>query len=276
MKKVIYIYWAQKFINAPYIVKQCLLSWRLKNPTWKIIELDDENLCEYINIEKEIPNIKNKEITKTSYSDIIRIFLLAKYGGCWCDATLFCHQSLDIWLHEYISTGFFGFRLGNTEPTNSKVACKLCNDAHFHERMLSSWFLYSEENNYIVKQWKKMTIRYWNKHNKKHKNGYFWFHFLFTELYNSDKEFKKMFDSTSKCKHKTRDIFLLMKNKRDYKNRNEQLTIKLSNEIKNHIDNNDPKSKTPMYKITYKFDEEKYNQNCNLAYLLNTNKLKKR
>jgi hypothetical protein len=74
MKKVIYIYWAQQFINAPTIVNKCLLSWKLKNPTWKIIELDDHNLSEYINIEEEIPNIQKKNITKTSYSDIIRFF----------------------------------------------------------------------------------------------------------------------------------------------------------------------------------------------------------
>ena len=109
MVKIIFIYWAQKFINAPTVVKKCLLSWKLKNPTWKIIELDDDNLNEYINIEEEIPNIQKKNITRTSYSDIIRIFLLAKYGGCWCDATTFCNQSLDNWLNKNTSTSFFGF-----------------------------------------------------------------------------------------------------------------------------------------------------------------------
>ena len=139
LEKVIFIYWAQKFINSPTIVKKCLLSWKLKNPTWEIIELNDDNLSEYINIEEEIPNIQKKNITKTSYSDIIRIFLLAKYGGCWCDATLFCNQSLDIWLNKNTSTGFFGFDKPGTD------------------RLLSSWFLYSEENNYIIQKWKEKT-----------------------------------------------------------------------------------------------------------------------
>ena len=39
-----FIYWAQKFVNAPDIVKKCLLSWKLKNPTWTIVELDDDNI----------------------------------------------------------------------------------------------------------------------------------------------------------------------------------------------------------------------------------------
>ena len=166
MIKIIFIYWAQKFIKAPTVIKKCLLSWKLKNPTWKIIELDDDNLSEYINIEEEISDIENKNITKTAYSDIIRIFLLAKYGGCWCDATTFCNQSLDIWLNKNIKTGFFGF------------------DKPGEDRLLSSWFLYAEKNNYIIKKWKEKTILYWKNHNKAH--TYYWFHYLFGDLYNSD------------------------------------------------------------------------------------------
>ena len=127
MEKVIFIYWAQKFENAPIVVKKCLLSCKLKNPTWKIIELDDDNLHEYINIEEEIPNIKKKNILKCHYADIIRVLLLEKYGGCWCDGTVFCNDSLDNWLDKYISTGFFAF------------------DKPGKDRLLSNWFLYSEK-----------------------------------------------------------------------------------------------------------------------------------
>ena len=58
MKKVIFIYWAQKFINSPTVVNKCLLSWKFKNPTWEIIELNDDNLSKYINIEEEILDIQ--------------------------------------------------------------------------------------------------------------------------------------------------------------------------------------------------------------------------
>ena len=158
MIKKIFIYWGQKFINAPIVVKQCLLSWKLENPTWDIIELDDTNLQKYIDIKNEIPNMEKKNITKASYSDIIRIFLLEKYGGCWCEATLFCNKSLDKWLINHISSGFFGF----------------CNPSH--DRLIASWFLYCEKNNYIIKEWKKITINYWINHNEK--DHYYWFHHL--------------------------------------------------------------------------------------------------
>ena len=66
MNKIIFIYWAQEFKNAPEVVKKCLLSWKLKNPSWNIIELNDKNLNEYINIEEKIPNITKKKYNKNS------------------------------------------------------------------------------------------------------------------------------------------------------------------------------------------------------------------
>lgn len=236
MKKVIFIYWAQKFINAPIVVKKCILSWKLKNPTWEIIELDDDNLSEYINIDEEIPDIQMKNISKTSYSDIIRIVLLAKHGGCWCDATIFCNQSLDNWLNKYISSGFFAF------------------DKPGKDRLLSSWFLYSKENNYIVQKWKEKTILYWKNRNKMH--NYFWFHSLFGDLYNSDNKFKELWDSTPKISADGPHYIQY-----------QGLLNKLSDNVKNHID----EVKTPLYKLTYKFDTENYNENCNLSYLINFN-----
>lgn len=252
MEKLLFIYWGQKFINAPIIVNKCLLSWKLKNPTWKIIELDDENLSEYINIEDEIHEIKKKNITKASYSDIIRIFLLEKYGGCWCDATTFCNESLDKWLNNKNSTGFFGFELNE-------------------DRLLSSWFLYSNKNNYIIKKWKESVVKYVNNRNilgsdniypslniwndsKYDYNHYFWFHYLFGDLYNSDNKFKEIWDLTPKISADEPHII-----------QGNGLINKLSDKVKNHIN----EVKTPVYKLTYRYDIEKYNDNCNLAYLLN-------
>lgn len=236
MKKVIYIYWAQKFINAPNVVKKCLLSWKLKNPTWEIIELDDDNLSEYINIEEEIPDIQNKNITKTAYSDIVRIFLLAKHGGVWCDATTFCNQSLDDWLDKNVSTGFFAF------------------DKPGPDRLISSWFLYSEENNYLIQKWKEKTILYWNDR-KGNSGTYFWVHYLFGDLYKSDDKFKQLWDLTPKISA-VAAFFML----------HQGFEKKLSDEVKNHIN----EIKTPLYKLTYKI-KEKCNGKSNLVYLLNSN-----
>ena len=239
MKKNIYIYWGQKFVNSPTVVSKCLLSWKLNNSTWNIIELNDENLNEYINIEKEIPDINKKNITKTSYSDIVRIFLLAKYGGFWCDATTFCNQSLDNWLNENILTSFFAF------------------DKPGKNRLISTWFLYGDKNSYIIKKWKEKTINYWKNNDKMH--NYFWFHYLFNDLYNSDNKFKELWDSTPKISANGPHYLEIL-----------GLLNKTSNKVKNHI----KEVKTPFYKLSYKYDIEKFDENCNLSYIMNTINLK--
>ena len=233
MIKKIFIYWGQKFNNAPKVVSKCLLSWKIRNPTWEIIELNDDNLNEYINLD-EIVNIKNKQITKTAYSDIIRIFLLDKFGGCWCDATTFCNQPLDDWLCKNIQSGFFAF------------------DKPGKDRLLSSWFLYSEKNNYIVSKWKEATINYWNNNNKVH--TYFWFHYLFKDLYKNDNEIKRLWNLTPKI---SADFPHFLQN-------NNLLSIP-SVSVKNHI-----KQKSLLYKLTYKFDIKKYSNKCILGYLYKT------
>lgn len=233
MNKTIFIYWAQEFKNAPTVVKKCLLSWKLKNPSWSIIELDDKNLNEYINIEEEIPNIMKKNITKTAYSDIIRIFLLEKYGGCWCDATTFCNEPLDNWLNEKIATGFFAF------------------DKPREDRLLSSWFLYADKDNYIIKKWKEKTILYWKNHNNM--KNYFWFHYLFGDLYESDERFKEIWNLTPKISADSPHYI-----------QHQGLLNKLSDKVKNHING----VKIPLYKLSYKYDMKKYNEKCNLSYLL--------
>lgn len=232
MIKKIFIYWGQKFENAPKIVTNCLLSWKIKNPTWEIIELDDDNLFTYVDFE-EIINIKNKSISKTAYSDIIRIFLLDKYGGCWCDATTFCMQPLDSWLNKYISSGFFAF------------------DKPYKDRLLSSWFLYSEQNNYIISKWKDATINYWNTKNEPH--TYLWFHYLFGDLYNKNDKFKQLWDLTPK----------LSADGPHFLQFNDLLSIP-SDKVLEHMNND-----TPMYKLTYKFDITKYRNTCTLGCLYN-------
>ena len=212
---------------------------KLKNPTWKIIELNNDNLSEYINIEEEIPNIQKKAIKKCHYADIIRVFLLEKYGGCWCDATVFCNQSLDNWLNKYISTGFFAF----DKPGNN--------------RLLSNWFLYSEKKNYIIQKWKKKIINYWKKHNKI--DNYFRHHYLFGDLYSSDNKFKELWDSTPKISANGPRYILI-----------HGLLQKLSDNVKNHIN----EVKAPLYKLTYKCGTRKHYGECNLIYLLNKNNLK--
>lgn len=233
MIKKLFILWYQGFENAPFVVKKCLESWKFHNPTWEIIELDSINLIKYIDIDLVIDRT-NKTIGLTELSDIIRFILLNTYGGLWVDSTCFCTISLDTWLDNYVKTGFFAF------------------DKPGPDRLLSTWFLYAEKNNYLLQCWLDAVINYWKEHNKIH--HYFAHHYLFGKLYNQDLVFKNLWLDVPKISADG-PHYLLHKG----------LLNNLTSEIKDHIDN----KIVPLYKLTYKYDIKKYNNKCILSYILN-------
>jgi hypothetical protein len=228
MIKTIYILWFQGFDEAPEVVKKCANSWKIYNPDWDIILLDDNNINYYI-------NLKNyNKFNKTAQSDVIRILLLKLYGGLWVDATTFCNQSLNDWLPNYINQGFFAFNKPGPD------------------RLLSSWFIYSETGNYIINKWYDRTLHYYEINNNPH--TYFWFHYLFGDLYNSDIAFKEIWDKVPKLSANGIGPHYLQE---------KGMFNSVSTQTRTDIDN----KITPFYKLTYKCDFPEYNETINLYYL---------
>ena len=86
----VWIYWAQGWDNPPDNVKRDLASVK-KNISWAdIICIDDMNFDKYIHIPDFIIKKRNEgKISTTHFSDILRVYLLAEYGGLWLDASAF-------------------------------------------------------------------------------------------------------------------------------------------------------------------------------------------
>ena len=240
MIKTIYIVWFQGFDNAPEIIKACVNSWKFYNPDWNIILIDNNNLINYVNLENYITDIYKRNINNTALSDIIRVILLNLYGGLWVDATTFCNKPLNDWLPKYINEGFFAFN--NPAP----------------DRLLSSWFIYSEKNNYIIDKWYNKTLQYYKINNCPH--TYFWFHYLFGDLYNSDNIFKKLWDKVPKLSANGIGPHYLQE-KGMFNNISIQTKLDIDNKI------------TPFYKLTYKCNFPEYNESTILYYLYSTIKL---
>ena len=237
MIKTIYILWFQGFDNVFEIVKMCVNSWKYYNPDWNIVLIDDNNLINYVNLKNYIPDIDNKSIEKCHLSDIIRSILLKLYGGLWVDATTFCNKPLNDWLPNYINEGFFAF------------------DKPGPDRLISNWFLYSEKNNYIIDKWCNKTLEYYIINNKAH--TYFIHHYLFGNLYKSDKIFKEIWDKVPKLSANGNGPHYLQEQGM-FNNISIQNKLDIDNKI------------TPFYKLTYKCNFPKYNENINLYYLYST------
>jgi hypothetical protein len=237
MIKTIYIIWFQGFDNCPEIVKICVKSWKKYNTDWNIVLLDNNNLINYVNLEYYIHDIYNKSISKTHLSDIFRSLLLKLYGGLYVDATTFCNKPLNDWLPNYIKKGFFAF----SKPGP--------------DRLISSWFLYSNKNNYIIDKWCNSILKYYTINNKSH--TYFIYNYLFNDLYNSDNRFKKIFDKVPKLSANGFGPHYLQQ-----KGMFNKISIQNKLDIDNKI--------TPLYKLTYKCHFPKYDETILLYYLYST------
>lgn len=241
MIKIIYILWLQGFNNAPSIVKQCVQSWKYYNPDWQILLLDKSNLIHYIRINRYVPNIYKTSIRKSHISDIIRLILLKKYGGLWVDSTTFCNRPLNDWLPNYIKEGFFAF-----EKPTPKID---------PNRLLSSWFLYSEKNNTLIRKWLNKSIHFiYKKYHFLDKIDYFFLHNQFYELYKSDNDFRIEWNKVPKISADgphflQKDMMKLVTKK-----------------IKSNIDN----KVSPLYKLTYKCSFLPYDNKITIYYLYST------
>src|ERR1700689_4816923 len=107
LNRTIWFLWFQGLKDAPPIVKRCYQSWVANNPGWKIVLLDSSNLSTYAITDLESGNVA--ALTPAHRSDLIRLELLARYGGVWADATCYCAVPLDSWLPGVMSSGFFAF-----------------------------------------------------------------------------------------------------------------------------------------------------------------------
>ena len=87
----IWVFWRQGFENAPRMVKACVNSLMKHLTKFNIVLLTGENLQNYICLPSYIEKKHEQGIIKEAlYSDIVRVSLLAEYGGIWIDATTLC------------------------------------------------------------------------------------------------------------------------------------------------------------------------------------------
>ena len=119
--KRIWMYWHQGWDSAPELVKFCMLTWIYHNDDWSVELLSQYNLNDFITL----PNYcADHDVALPALSDIIRIYLLEKYGGVWADATTWCSRPLSDWVNVAVTpSGFFAY------------------DKPAPDRPIASWFL---------------------------------------------------------------------------------------------------------------------------------------
>ena len=168
-EKIVWQYWNTGVNNAPKIVRACIESVRRNLPQgYKHVVLDDSVISKYV----EIPDFvlskmrKNSSFKPTFFSDLLRLFLLSKYGGVWIDATVLLTSSIP---EDVLKSDFFCFYRGS-KPTQVEIYEKF-NPMYFSWRRdflvrMCNSFLVAKPSHPFTEALKAILLDYWRNEPK--------------------------------------------------------------------------------------------------------------
>ena len=91
MRDRIWLCWWQGEENASDLVKACMASVRKNAGEHIVTIITEENYKSYVSMPAWIEEkYRSGIISRTHFSDLLRFFLLAEYGGVWLDASICC------------------------------------------------------------------------------------------------------------------------------------------------------------------------------------------
>lgn len=177
----IWVYWKQGFENAPELVKACLASVKANCADHPVIELSDSNIEQYIQISDKIKaKLDCKIISIATYADIIRLSLLAKYGGIWMDAALFMARPFD---DEIYSLPFYTNHITNVNKDRYVSKCRW-----------SSFLLACGSENRMMDLFRNLLVTYIENFCSNVLIDYFVIDYIIASVYMSNLEYKSMID----------------------------------------------------------------------------------
>lgn len=158
-KTYVWTCWLQGWDKAPELAKACLASLRKNLSNVQIVELDDKNYTQWVYLPDYIvEKYKKGHIPAAMFSDMLRLQLLAEYGGIWIDSTVLCSHadSADSaenkrtyspsW-QDIVNADLFVFQY--TKPGRKWSGA------------LSNWFVASKKGNPFIMTLRDMLFAYW-------------------------------------------------------------------------------------------------------------------
>ena len=158
--------WFQGKDSVPPIIKKCTETVE-KFHGDRVIFLDNKNLFDYVELPDYIIDKHKKGIiTYANLSDMIRMYLLAKYGGTWVDSTIYLTDKIP---DTILNSEFFSFKTFQTnllEGMNGIEDYKMyCNFFNYPFSLESSFFIHSKSGNELINGMLNLFFEYWKHEN---------------------------------------------------------------------------------------------------------------
>jgi len=138
--KTIWLWWHSGEATLTPFLRACLESWRVQHPGWRVVLLDMASVWDYLDPE-DLPSTFESITRRSLQSDLVRLAVLAKHGGCYAD--LSCLALTDIAESAWQVLKRDGLTLvGYRAP-------------HFISDFVSAWFLVAEACDPIIVEWSR-------------------------------------------------------------------------------------------------------------------------
>ncbi len=175
LRNCIWVCWLQGPEQAPKLVTNCLQSIEERKPEgWQVVMLTRDSYAEYVDLPRVmIDKWQRGIITNTHFSDLLRIYALARHGGCWIDATCLMTGGIP---QEILQCPLFIFHT----------------HGEFSFTVIQSCFMVAQPAQYVMQKWCTAMKAYWEHENKL--INYFTLHLMFIALLQSDERFARDFE----------------------------------------------------------------------------------
>ncbi len=185
--KIIWQYWGQGVEDMsalPEVVQACFKSVDRYKGDYQVIRLSDETIKDYLDFPDFVYDklANNPAFTRTFFSDLLRLALLATYGGVWLDATILLTAPLP---KAYTSLDFFAFQRSEDVSNEERLYWRSSYYAYwgwkkgFKVRLLNS-IIFARTESKLLQALFTLIYNYWQKNDSI--QDYFFFQIYFQEL----------------------------------------------------------------------------------------------
>jgi len=138
-ERTIWTWWSSGKDALNPFLQICLESWQVHHPDWSMVVLDLQNVWQYLTPD-DLPSSFNQISRASLQSDLVRLAILAKFGGCYIDTSCVALENIADAAWARIGEGacLAGYRA-----------------PHFISDFVSAWFLASKAGEPLMVEWSR-------------------------------------------------------------------------------------------------------------------------
>ncbi len=174
----IWLYWNNPS-DMPQMVRSCISLIRKNSNGCSVVVVSEDTVGDYLQLDDVVwEKYRAGKISRTHFSDIVRIALLYHYGGVWMDCTMLLTRPLP---SVVVTSDFYTNRLGVKDDVNVCAG------------RWSTFFMACHRHNLMMRATLDIFVEYWKRYDDI--VDYVWMDYIFNLLYDHIPSVREMLDA---------------------------------------------------------------------------------